>query len=438
MAFPTTVRYGLVLIAALQLAGCAPNIIYRGDYEPCTVTAEESCASHALQAHHVGSEREFQLGFVEVDDQGQLRDRRQMTAVLDSLYRMSADQNLLINVFVHGWHHNAAPGDSNIEGFKRNLARLSEIEHQHGKGKPRPVVGVYVGWQGESIDFPGLRYLTFWDRKNTAEDVGYLGVSELLLRLEQITHVKKSQQLAEEKASGSAGSGSRLVIIGHSFGGAVVYNAASQILASRFVNSEIGKTYEGAVEGFGDLVVLLNPAFEATQFAPLYDLAQARCSYPFSKRPRLVVLTSETDYATKYAFWAGRVFSTLWETHGTVEREECQGKRKLILDEGEADRNTVGHFSPLITHELSMASERQEAEAVVRDPERLSRLWERQAEGQTMRYGNTELKHLQKTSPHNPYLNVLVHSAVMDGHNDIFGDDLSEFIRMLILLSTRE
>lgn len=443
MTFPGKACIGLVVLCSTLLAGCAPNIIYRNDYASCTITENNPCDSHSIQLHHAGSDQEFLLGFVEVDDQGQLRDRLQMNALMDSVYRLSSDDDVLLNVFVHGWHHNAAPGDSNIEGFKETLAKLSQIEHEYAKDKPRKVIGIYVGWQGESIDFPGLRYVTFWDRKNTAENVGYLGISELLLRLEQVTHVKKTQRIEDEKKSGLTAAGdnslqqssSRLVIIGHSFGGAVVYNAASQILASRFVNSKIGKSYVGAVEGFGDLVVLLNPAFEATQFAPLYDLAQSRCSYRFSKRPRLAILTSETDYATKYAFWAGRVFSTLWETHNTIERKECGGKRKLIMDEGEADRNTVGHFAPLLTHELSKT--KVQYKVAKPRPQELAALWQQQKEGKAMRYGNTELTHLGKTEPHNPYLNILVHSDVMDGHNDIFGDDLTDFIRMLILLSTQ-
>ncbi len=420
----------LLLLIFFITTGCAPNAIYRSAYQSCIVADENSCDLNAIQMHRSGTDQAFLLSFVEVDDQGQLRDRRQMYAVLDYLYEIASSNNLLINVFVHGWHHNAKPNDSNIAGFKKNLARLSQIEQRLSQDQgrlPRKVVGIYVGWQGESIDFPALRYLTFWDRKNTAENVGLMGISELLLKLEQVSHVKNAQQPDAK---------SRLVVFGHSFGGAVVYNAAAQILASRFINSEIGKSFEGPVEGFGDLVVLLNPAIEAIKFAPLYDLSQSRCSYPFSKRPRLAILTSETDYATKYAFWIGRVFSTFAETHNVIEREECKGQRKLIMDEGEADRNTIGHFPPLITHQLIKATEPYDASFVT---ERLISLWQRQSdEGAPLRFGNTELVHLQKTAPFNPYLNIEVSQELMDGHNDIFGDDLMEFIRMLIVLSTNQ
>ncbi len=35
---------------------------------------------------------------------------------------------------------------------------------------------------------PYLNAVTFWDRKNTAHDVGQLGVTELLLKLEEIVN----------------------------------------------------------------------------------------------------------------------------------------------------------------------------------------------------------------------------------------------------------
>jgi len=420
----------LFLSAIIFISGCAPDHIYRNVYNECISTLDNTCVEHSIQIHDQDKNSEYQLSFVEIDDQGQLRDRKQMKALLDQIYKVAAFDNVLLNVFVHGWHHNAAPGDSNIDGFKENLRKLSLIEHQYSqdnKYKPRKVIGIYVGWRGESIDFPGLRYTTFWDRKSTAEDVGYLGISELLLKLEEVTNVKNTQPPKFR---------SRLVIIGHSFGGAVVYNATSQILASRFINSKPGKNFSGAVQGFGDLIVLLNPAFEAAQFSPLYDLAQARCSYLGSKKPRLAILTSETDYATKYAFSAGRIFSTFLETHNTVEREECNGKRKLILDEGDADRTTVGHFEPLLTHTLTLADTNEATQKSKTDPSPMT--WNQQQQETSQQYGNMILTHLEKTAMYNPYLNIQVSQEIMDGHNDIFGDNLMDFIRMLIISSTND
>ncbi|SCX08498.1 hypothetical protein SAMN05216379_10513 [Nitrosomonas eutropha] len=420
----TTTKLLLAASFALLLSACSSNEIYHNNFSSCVVTAQKSCESYSIQQHNKETNQEYLLGFVEIDDQGQLRNRAQMQALLNVLYALASKESLLINVFVHGWHHNASPGDTNVESFKHSLAELSKVENQlHHSGRtPRKVVGVYVGWRGESIDVPLVKDATFWDRKNTAHEVGYLGMTELLLRLEEIRNVKNTQEPPVK---------SRLVVIGHSLGGAAVYSATAQIFADRFVNSAGNKNYVGNAEGFGDLVVLLNPAFEALKYAPLYDLAQARCSYFQNQPPRLVVLTSEADYATKYAFPAGRIFSTLFETHGTINRNDCN--LPLSYSEGAADRQTVGHFEPLQSHELHPISASMEPAY-----DQAKTIWESQLPEGLLQFGRTELTSLRRTVIHNPYLNVKVDKQLIAGHNDVFRPEIMEFIRMLIVVSTTE
>ncbi|MDH5377399.1 MAG: esterase [Gammaproteobacteria bacterium] len=413
------------LFLCVLLTACASNDIYRSAFTPCTVTQQQSCQQNSVQVHNASKESEYSLSFLEIDDQGQIRDRKQLRALLDNLYQIGARDQVLINVFVHGWHHNASYDDENVASFQQSLEKLSQIEHQLSKKQNRDrrkVIGVYVGWRGTSIDLPVIRYLTFWDRKNTAQEIGHLGVSELLLGLEEIVTVKNA---SNEKTK------SRLVTIGHSFGGAVVYSATSQILASRFLDSQSGTNARGDAKGFGDLVVLLNPAFEALRFAPLYDLAQSRCSYFETQRPRLVILTSEFDLATRLAFPAGRWFSTFFESHQQIQREEC--KRSHLLHEGYADRNTVGHYDRLVTHELKPVTKKTDTKSQAVDS--LIDHWRKQREGTSTQIGPTILTHLGKTHPQNPFLNIYVDSQLISGHNDVFGEDIMEFIRQLIVLS---
>ena len=424
--------YPLWMLSVLfVITGCASNKIYRTDYTVCAVFSGVQCDKHSLQKYNVGADDAYMLGFVEVDDQGQLRDRAQMTALINQLYQIPGQDGLLINVFVHGWHHNAAPGDRNIESFKESLASLSKVESELSLTKhraARKVVGVYVGWRGESITVPVVNGLTFWERKNTAQKVGHLGVTELLLGLEEITNVRNSLSPPVKN---------RLVVVGHSFGGAVIYSATKQILASRFIDSQAGKAYIGPAQGFGDLVVLLNPAFEALSYAPFYDLAQARCSYFDNQVPKLVILTSEADYATKLAFPAGRIFSTFFETHNTIERNEC--KRSLTLDEGEADRNTVGHYLPLISHTLKPVDTiGQTQQMAVASFANMKNIWSTQTKGGSTQFGSTVLTHLNKTEPRNPYLNIRVDKELIADHNDVFGGRVMDFLRLLIELSTTD
>ena len=212
----------ITLAIILLLTACASNVIYRSNFtETCNYRQSNDCAENALQVHGLGGDNEYRLGFVEYDDQGQLRDRAQMQNVVDEYTRLAHSEDVLLISFVHGWHHSAMPGDGNIKSFRKMLADVSAMENigskQQGR-KKRKVIGLYIGWRGDSISVPYVNAITFWDRKNTAHEVGQQGVTELLLKLEEIVNVRRTFEEAEP-----APLTSRLVVIGHSFGGAVVY-----------------------------------------------------------------------------------------------------------------------------------------------------------------------------------------------------------------------
>jgi len=422
----------ILLLFIVLLTGCASNKIYRSNYTLCVENAENNCDTYSIQLKNKDSDGEYTLGFVEIDDQGQLRDRAQMQATLDAFYAAAAKDSLLITVYVHGWQHNASPDDANVANFSKSLKKLSQIENalaSKNNRPPRKIAGIYVGWRGKSLAIPGLNLLTFWDRKATALNVGYMGIAELFLKLEEISNVRNSWEPPVK---------SRLVIIGHSFGGQAVYSATSQILASRFIDSRENKIMQDTAKGFGDLVVLLNPAFEALRYAPLYDLSNDRCSYFPEQRPRLAILTSETDYATKLAFPVGRFFSTFFETHDTIKREFCGGrlKHQLTLKEGTADRTTVGHFEPFISHTLTTAPNAEPPAISLYN--NAHNLWGEQVAGAETQYGRTILTHLDRTAPRNPYLNIRVDTNLIANHGDIWGDKVQEFIRLLVLLATQD
>lgn len=439
--YTKTLPYLFIVTLLFVVGGCAQNSAYRTNYESCTFTKEGDCAEHAIQRFAPGQHNEYSLGFVEYNDQGQLRQREQMQAVLDNYYTIASKDDVLLIVFVHGWHHSAEPGDDNIQKFRRLLTKISEIESasagKPGKGKTgntaRKVLGLYAGWRGDSITIPLLKETTFWDRKSTAHDVGLQGVTEVLLKLEEIVNVKAGMETKKPKPLNS-----RLVVIGHSFGGAVVYTALQQVLADRFIDSRKTKTYSGDAQGFGDLVVLVNPAFEALRYATLYDISQHGCRRYFpTQLPKMAILTSEDDWATKYAFSIGRFFSTFFESHTTLKRHHCteQGPQELLVDEGTADRNTVGHFKPYLSHHLLPAKTLQ-ARGSDFSYHQLRGSWAKQKASGTLNFSGTELIHLGTTRPLNPYLNIKVDGDLIPDHNDIWDDRVISFVRDLIVIST--
>ncbi|MEN8260686.1 MAG: esterase, partial [Pseudomonadota bacterium] len=180
----------LLLLLTVLNAGCAFNRQYRTDYTPCEIgLTDTQCSTNAIQQYVDPKDPDtgYLLGFVEFDDQGQLHDRAQLNFLLRTLNAEAAKNNLLMVVYVHGWKHNAAPGNDNVASFRKSLEELSKLEsiasRDEGRQK-RKVTGVYLGWRGLSLKVPVLNNLTFWERKNTAHSVGQGAVAEVLARLE--------------------------------------------------------------------------------------------------------------------------------------------------------------------------------------------------------------------------------------------------------------
>lgn len=422
----------IILIGLLALTACSFNGQYRTELSPCQVTGDTPCNSAAIQQLKTAV-GEYQLGYIEFDDQGQLRQREQMLAVIDHMGREAAKNDVILTVFVHGWHHNAAPDDGNVTEFNRLLAKLAVAEKFASGQQQRParkILGVYIGWRGESIEIPWVNNLTFWDRKSTAQEVGLQGVTEALLKLEQIVNVKAGQEGDPKQRN------SRMVVVGHSFGGAVLYTATQQLLTDRYYQTRLG--YSRNAEGFGDLTLLINPAFEALRFSTLYDIGQQQCRRYWSDQlPKLVIMTSEADLATRYAFPLGRIFGTVFETHDDMERIQCtvQGQQPVSFSEWEADLLTVGHYKPYWTHKLKALPEIVKRTTTF-NYGTLSTLWSQQQFGGRITFEGSVLSHRGLTHPLNPYLNIRVDKKLIGGHNDIWGESVLSFIRDLIMIST--
>lgn len=396
-----TVMAGVGMVAVL-LAGCTQVKPYRTKHltsSSGTVTIDEakcqsqapandsmSCQNAAEHGRHAIQHRQYQynktpgegqnlskadyyLAFVEFDDQGWFIEPRQMQALFLLLNRIERGQtgrqavadHPLIILYVHGWKHNASECDDNVICFSRLLERMDILERHRREmtpdagaasskpQPPRPVVGVYVGWRGLSLDAGLLTNVTFWTRKAAAERVGRGGVKELLTRLNDYRAARNLDRKGDQ---------TQLVIAGHSFGGLVVYSAISHSLVERAAHigrfdakhcRDIGPKTKKKPDGlacydtatsFGDFVVLVNPAFEGSVYEPLYHVATNRC-YRDTQRPVLMTVTSEGDWATGKTFPLGRRASTLFELIGA----RSPAQRKSVV-------TAVGHDIRYQTHEL--------------------------------------------------------------------------------------
>ena len=431
------IRLVLIMYSLSVLLGaCAHNKIYRGELNNCISDSLDNCENHAIAHYFPNTDKEFHLGFIEYDDQGQLRDRGQMRKVLDAYSIITGTDDVIVIAFVHGWQHTAAPGDSNVESFKQLLAQISHNEtvaSRQDKRATRKVLGAYIGWRGDSSILPILKYTTFWSRKYTAQEVGELGVTEALLKLAKIVNLKSGIAMSESKPPSS-----RMAILGHSFGGQVVYTALKEVMADRMIDTRGDKIFQENYRRFAHMIIYINPAFEALRVSTLFDMSQEDCrDYPKGNPPSLVMLTSEADNVTRYIFpYAGRSM-ILFESHQDLDRQICtkDGVAKITINEFEADRTTIGHFEPYQTHTLAPLQDKniRKSDFYFRG---LKKAWVSQSFGSQLDFEGVKLTHLGRTHPLNPYLNIYVDGSLIKNHNDIWGKEIMGFLRDLIIMAT--
>jgi hypothetical protein len=259
----------------------------------------------------------YELAIVEFDDQGRCYDRGQMDAVAERLEALAPDnrpqagQDVILVVFVHGWKHNACSDDDNLTAFRALLSETVEYEKSAAGpgGKPRPVLGVFVGWRGLSDYGLGdvVADATFWGRQAAGQRVAVGSVRELFGRLR---HYRNRQQ--------KRGGNPLLVIVGHSFGGMIVFSALAQSLIQA-ASAPVGMM----TPEFADLVLLVNPAIEAARYIPIYDLVTGAAfkGRTTKQLPVFICAQAENDLPVGMVFPLGNAGHAITEaTIGDLEK----------------------------------------------------------------------------------------------------------------------
>ncbi|GAC1343458.1 MAG: hypothetical protein NVSMB18_19310 [Acetobacteraceae bacterium] len=461
-------RCGLALLAtglALGLAAaCTPNASVRTDLRPCHA---EPCGTSALELHDEPA-APFALSYVEFDDQGRGFDAGQERLLFDHMARTAANAPLAIITFVHGWKHNAREDDGNVKQFRDLLTAVARFESQQPEARRRAVIGIYASWRGQSIEAQLLDILSFWGRKDAAQRVADGSLRNLLGKLRAFRDLVN---LREDADGANPRRETRMLTIGHSFGGLIVYSALAQYYTDRAAASLIRARYftgsaasdharEKAdpreITAYGDLVVVVNPAYEAMHYEPVRQLLDAAQTGALPQRfaprqsPVLVQITSvgasafEGDWATGLAFPIGRMANTSLQATRT-DPVTGEDERKQI-------ERAVGHYRPFWTHDLDRPAgpERRDAApastpARTFDPaaacraflefERTARLsdgtlrpgWRRDyLSGAVL----TEIGD-GRYDPLNPFWVVRAHPGVVLDHNDIMAPVFVDFVAQL-------
>jgi hypothetical protein len=298
---------------------------------------------------------------VQADDQGSFWSTSVADGVLGRVAELAASQNIFVVLFIHGWHHSAAPDDVNMRDFHKSLLELDkQLAHpdrtafraRHTGSPDVRVVGIFVGWRGRSL--PSLLdYLTFWGRKRCAERVGEGDVGEFLLRLQRI-YLRANCKQENGRYTG-------LVCIGHSFGGQALWKSlqrgveaelaerTAQMSNSLYPDAGGGPmtTAYAPADAFGDLNVLLNPALEAYQYARIDSLFR-KIQFPNTQVPQVITFTATSDLARRFWFWAARILMP--SLHARFRPDNDRYQRELY---GRA----LGELDPQVTHTLEPAGE---------------------------------------------------------------------------------
>lgn len=413
----------------------------------------------ALEHQSVENFGNFKVGIIEVTDEGffnpsqkdaVMRMVRERHAVDSTTPGAAGPRPGLLVVFVHGWHHGARVCDRDLACFRRVLALLRADNVTKGG----EVTGLFIGWRGESVKQKGVNLATLWGRKRVAWRIGRTAGRELFTELGAIWQSNKDL---------------RMVTVGHSLGGAFVYGAVKSKLTGnisdierqelrtyRVVRAEESRpealsTNKKALRArFGDLIVLVNPALEASEYKVFdQDLRDIRPSVPtnrdgliaerlpydkhafYSEKqlPILLTLASRADTAVGRIFppamFLRALFGLRWTHFGTIYR------------------SGLGRYAPFVTHELIFPDPdpKKERSPISRDcgcPKKYGAatlpgdLDLTSLEPQRLGQGVLCLmpERLQRGwDPHSPYSVVATSAGVISEHSDIFNPVFVGFLR---------
>ena len=415
-------RFRLGLLSVALLSGCVGNQPYRlGGIADETYPGQKPHFEETM----VSSDRSVRLSFVEFDEKGDFWDRRQLGKT--GRYIREAKKPVLLVLFIHGWHHNAAdrkPGDNgDVETFQRLLTELAVSDST----RSLQVHGVYIGWRGRLVQGP-LDYLTFLDRKGAATRVAGTPVTETIFQL--IRQARKYHQ------------GSKCVVIGHSFGALVLEKAMAQAMAGSLLSQDVQSRGQ-PVNAPADLILLVNSAAESIYAKEMKDMfaRMPQRGTVSADRPLLISMTSKSDTATKGYFPLGTFLPNLF-AHRRYHWDKRFDNASHEVDQHEYLTQTPGHNLHLWSHDTvptdppdgasSMAALAREENGAAESPSQDNPAFEENLQhprgaltfATSDRANPAQLKWWRLTkvgeNPTTPYWVIHVPDEIIHGHAPIF------------------
>jgi hypothetical protein len=324
------------------------------------------------------------IAFVEYQPSGKRYDQRQIEsaeALVKKAIQDDPNHQPVIVGFVHGWKHNANPGngqngqiskwppeDSNIQGLEHVLNFLYRCYYADpatkdpclvvGREKslePRRghvVVGIYFGWYAANISqfWPVAQQITVYSRGGEADKVAKEGdLSADLDRLSRIAH--PTPKPTNEPM---------LVLVGHSFGARLLEQAIEKPFEDR-LDQQIKDGSK--VPNFADLVLYVNSAAPAEDGIGMLEfLARHKVTFQTTSgtdkrdQPLLATITTPADAATGVVFTIAMSPNSL--SYSGTQTVQCfdpstASQFQVNEDKRKLHRNTLGHLQEFQSHSLT-------------------------------------------------------------------------------------
>jgi hypothetical protein len=350
---------------------------------------------------------------IRLTDDGEYVSRCELT---DALQELRAPGAYLAVIYIHGWKHNAHLDDPDRLRFQALLNRLGDeqalLAARPRRPRPLRVVGLFIAWNGESVAVPVVENLSFWGRKKASDLIAHSATTTKIISA--IDAVQQRRRALDPHI------GDVTVYVGHSFGARMLYSAVSQVLIHN-VESEFPDTLGGqvgvnlnqplppdarygAIAGFGDLVVLLNPAFEASFYKSFQtlvrpggsaDAAIPRERFAPTQEPLMLTLSAKNDMATRIAFPLGQT---------------------IAFDASRIRRTTLGNYPPALTHSLD-----ETAAGSTKAP---GTYWFDDFCSQSVCLRRDP----QLPTTGDPFIVAQAPPSIIDGHSGIWGAKLQDFL----------
>ncbi len=406
-------RHCLSLLIAATLCSCGFHKQWRTDFSDAPISAPAEAKKRVIETYDG-----ITLGHVEFTDHGSFWDDRQLSK-LESVVRSNLKthpekyrKGALFVAFAHGWNHNAQEGDGNLDSFRKLLSTLKQSEDT-AHGQHRPVIGVYLSWRGRTkpkvpTDAPQL-LTTFWGRKEAAERIGYRAMAETLTRISLLREDVAAVEGVPEHLWNS-----RLYVVGHSFGAAAVFSSVSRFFEDEAIELKLkARDRKAYIARRWDLVVLVNPAFEAQRYAILDKYKDFSTNSLFGRMPRLLVIGAENDVPCRTIFPVGQWLD--FSSHVTKNDAEF-----------DHIRSAAAQYEKFYTHDLIPAA-RPDCPATLTPKEHAGNHKHIPA------FSTFESLGVTTTADSiGGFMVARADKSIVDGHNGIWKDNFRTFLARLI------